>query len=207
MTSFGNGRVSTSNALAHPSLACRQVLPHTDVWEGSLLWCTVKQPRWPPRVHLPRLPNLHFTLGWGRGSPRQCSGGSIHNSVSFLLLCLASCYAKIVRGGQWSVATERDTHPQKATALEIPQKHESSKPAPQRHFGSKDLPECKDLASLRRNRKPVFSLPPFLLVSTPHLLSLSLFLSFSLSCCYWDHSFTNSCKRHSHVFPKAEFAL
>lgn len=146
------------------------------------------------------LPNVPFTLCWGRGSPGQCSVGSIHNSASFLLLHLASCYAKIGRGGRWSVATVGDTHPQETTALSIPKKPGSWKmwtpegqPGRGVTLGQENLQSVEDLASLR-NRKPIFSLPPFRPLSTPPSLSLSPLY------CYWDHIFISSCKRHSCVY-------
>lgn len=89
---------------------------------------TVKGPQWVLQgARATRLPNLLFTMSWGRGSLEQCLFGSAHNSLCFLFLCLTSCYAKISWRGQWTVATDGDTHPQEATALCIPKRHTSSR--------------------------------------------------------------------------------
>lgn len=110
--------------------------------------------------------------------PQQCWVGSIHNSASFLLLHLASCYAKIeVGGGAWSVETDRDMHPQEATGLSIPKKCQAPKCVHQ-SSGPEKVALAERIWRRRRPCKPkkqeADSFPPLPRLHPP---SLSLFLS------------------------------
>lgn len=204
MTSFDNGKVNTSNDLLvqHTTLLLEHVLQSCVMPSPSLhgclgrqlAWYTVKQPQC-----LPQLPNLHFTLCWGIGSPGQCWGGSIHNSVCFLLLCLASCYAKIGRGGPVKCCNgERHTPTRSNCAgnsnTQAPNQLCTQRDGPGRQPRWREFSRVQKFCKSKKE-KAFLSLSSFLSPPPPPF-SLSLFSS---SYRYQDHIFTSSCKRHSYV--------
>lgn len=177
----------------HPGVLCDATSFRSWMLGRQLAQSTVKQPHRLPVAKSP----LHLVLR--NRQTQQCSGGSSHNSVSFLLLCLASCYAKIGRGGQWSVATERHTPTRSNRAGNSWETHKL-RTVPTRGvalegtLGWLNLQGCRRPCKPKKKRKAnSFSLPSFLSLPPPSL-------SLSPSYCYWDHTFTSSCKRHSYVY-------